>query len=351
MTGFFQKIVAFFTMIFAFLFPWLNQNPEKVYENTEIWSAQQAFTPDYVLSIEKTGEEFVILNLTDIQMNNLEFAAITKDVAYKEMDALVERVQPDLITLTGDNAFCQAAYEDIVAKMDSYGIPWAPILGNHAGDSVKDKDRYSAAYLLAHGENSLFRYGPQDMGYGNYAINITEQGKAIHTLVMTDTHSKAEFQTGNKKVSGYDHLWENQIEWYRWLIQGIEKTEGRKVPSTVFMHAPVCEYADAWQAAYSAKQGEYIDEYKETSFGENREKTCCPPVNNGFFTVCQELSSTKDMICGHDHANNASIVYQGIRLTYAMKTGRTCYWKRNTTGGTVIRIAADGSTNVEHIYS
>ena len=214
-----------------------------------------------------------------------------------------------------------------------------------------------AAYNFSKAENCLFRFGPKDMGYGNYVINITENGHVVHTIFMMDTHSSATFETGNGKESGYDHLWPNQLERYKWVVEGVANQEGKTVESSVFFHIPVCEYQDAWDAAAiktedtsAIKDGPYNDEYKDVSFGKNEESVCCSPVNNGFFTLCQTLGSTKNIVSGHDHVNNASILYEGIRLTYATKMGAACYWDSNMNGGTKFTVSSDGSMATEHIY-
>lgn len=39
-------------------------------------------------------------------------------------------------------------------------------------------------------------------------------------------------------------------------------------------------------------------------------------VINKIFDTAVSLGSTKAMFCGHDHYNNISLEYKGIRLTY-----------------------------------
>ena len=85
-------------------------------------------------------------------------------------------------------------------------------------------------------------------------------------------------------------------------------------------------------------------------FGKNGEDVCCSPVNNGFFALCRALGSTKNIISGHDHVNNASILYEGIRLTYGMKTGAGFYWDQDMNGGTKFTVSSDGSMTTENIY-
>ena len=330
----------------------------------------KANTPQYAQEIEKQpGKDFVILNITDVQLEDYEVYSKNGELAKKTIDKLINDVKPDLITMTGDNSWGTMAYLELIKQIDSYGIAWAPVMGNHDGQGILSE--FWAAYHFSKAENCLFRFGPSDMGYGNYVINITENGHVIHTIFMMDTHSSAVFKTGDGKESGYDHLWANQLEWYKWVIDGVAKQEGRTVESSVFFHIPVCEYQDAWDAAVikaeeddtseaadapeikddpKIKDGPYNDEYKDVSFGKNGEDVCCSPVNNGFFALCQSLGSTKNIVSGHDHVNNASILYEGIRLTYGMKTGAGCYWDKNMNGGTKFTVSSDGSMATEHIY-
>ena len=315
------------------------------------WSVTDKFTEDYCAEIKKNpGEDFIILNLADVQLKD--------DLVYEEcgektaemIDNLVKKTEPDLITLTGDNAWGTIAYIKLIHQIDSYGIPWAPVMGNHDGQCLINE--FWAAYLLYDAKNCLFEFGPENMGYGNYIINITENEKIIHTLFMLDTHNNAEFTLENgSTVSGYDHLWDNQIEWYKWAVNGISEIEGKTVESSVFIHIPVFEYKDAWIKAYgSNEQGTLAPELAPAASGIRGEDICCSPVNNGFFGVCKELGSTKNIFAGHDHANNFQIYHEGIRLNYTLKTGYGAYFTNGLTGGTVISVDSDGAAYAEHIY-
>ena len=76
----------------------------------EKWSADQAFTRDYAAELEKDPDkDFVILNLTDIQLVD---SALEEEGAMvkRNTDRLVEAVKPDLITVSGDNAVSTFAY-------------------------------------------------------------------------------------------------------------------------------------------------------------------------------------------------------------------------------------------------
>lgn len=202
-----------------------------------------------------------------------------------------------------------------------------------------------ADYRLTRAKNCLFCCGPKGMGDGNYIINITENGKVIHTLFMMDSHHEEEMQIGS-----YDHFYPQQLKWYKWAVKGIKAENGKTVKSSVFMHIPVPEYQDAWDSVFDAEKNELKEPYKSAAFCKLHENNGAPLFNNGFFELCQELGSTENMVCGHDHKNCFTIPYKGINLTYAMKTGYGCYWERETNGGTTVTVKSDGSSVTEHHY-
>jgi hypothetical protein len=241
------------------------------------------------------------------------------------------------------------AYMELVDYIDSFGIPWAPVMGNHDGQGCVSEEWCARLFMDA--ENCLFEFGPEDMGYGNYIINITENDEIIHTLFMMDTHATKNYKLDDGTVSKeYDHLWPMQLRWYKWAVNGIADEAGKVVESTVFMHIPVYEYRTAWAEAWDEETESYVGEYAATSFGKNSEPVCSAPVNNGFFSLCKELGSTKNMIVGHDHVNSSSIVYDGIRLTYGLKLGEGCYYEDGMTGGTTLTINSQGNVTTEHHY-
>lgn len=347
-----KLILAFFLSLFQILSPVaalvVNFGESSFF--TE-WSATDEFTADYCAEVEKNpDEDFIILNLADIQLKDDLVFEDRGDKTAKMIDDLIRETEPDLITLTGDNAWGTIAYIELIKQIDAYGIPWAPVMGNHDGQCCINE--FWAAYLLFKAENCLFEFGPENMGYGNYIINITENGKIIHTLFMVDTHNNAEFTLEDgSTVSGYDHLWDNQIEWYKWAVNGISEITGNTVESSVFLHIPLCEYKDAWSKAYGSDEvGTLAPELAPAAIGVNGEGVCCPPVNNGFFDVCKELGSTKNIFAGHDHANNFQIYHEGIRLNYMLKTGYGAYYTDGLVGGTVISIDSGGAAYAEHLY-
>ncbi len=345
-----KLIIAYIMCLTQILTPvdaWLNAGGEDAFF-TE-WSVNDTFDQDDYITLEKTpGEDFVVLNLADVQLSDEKAFGDLGKYSKKLITKLVKDTQPDLITLSGDNAWDTMAYIDLIDFIDSFCIPWAPVMGNHDGQGCIS-EFWVAETLVSSTEYCLFRFGPKDMGYGNYIINITENGEIIHTLFMMDTHDNYDcvLEDGTV-VESYDHLWPNQQAWYKWAVEGIEDMAGYKVESSAIMHIPVVEYLDAWDAVCydcgheECEFGEIAPEYADVAFGRKYEYGGMALENNGFFDLCKELGSTKNIIVGHDHVNDFSIPYEGIRLTYSVKSGFGSYWREDMIGGTTLSIDGEG---------
>lgn len=98
------------------------------------------------------------------------------------------------------------------------------------------------------------------------------------------------------------------------------------------------ENADIWAPGY------------ESSFGVYHEGISSYPEDDGMMEAIIEGESTKNIISGHDHVNNFSILHKGVRFTYALKTGPGCYWEEELNGGTVLKIDRSGVKNIYHSY-
>ena len=340
-----KLIVAFFAAFFQIISPlgvMITGGEASFFES---WSASEKIAEDDYIELQKDPDrDFVILNLADVQLKDDELFGNEGEYTFELIEKMIKDQKPDLITLTGDNAWGLVSYVELINFLDSFEIPWAPVMGNHDGQSTFNE--FWCAYLLDQSDYCLFKFGPKNMGYGNYIINITENNKIIHTLYMMDTHDSATFEG----VDGYDHLWENQISWYKWAVRGTESLAGEPVESTVFIHIPVYEYSTAWDLYGDDVTQKIKPELAEVAQGYNREGVFCSPVNNGFFGVCQTLGSTKNIICGHDHVNNFQAYYEGIRLNYALKSGCGSYWDADLYGASVITVDSLGDAEVTHEY-
>ena len=126
--------------------------PVKGEKNNEIWLSSDTYRlEDTVVLQKEPGKDFKILNLTDIQYSDiLDFAQ--RGYTRKTVTALIEQEKPDLITLTGDQVwtvFQKQSQKELVKFIDSFGIPWAPVFGNHDGEGNADKEWLADRFLEA----------------------------------------------------------------------------------------------------------------------------------------------------------------------------------------------------------
>ncbi len=285
---------------------------------------------------KKDGEDFRILLISDVQLGGFP---ITDNKALKLMDELVNETQPDVILTTGDNAqffLADIATEKFVAHMEGYDIPWGVVLGNHDSEGRADRVWHGNQYEGA--ENSLFEMGPSNIfGVGNYIINIDdENAEPIYSLIMMDSNVTRKYDDGKD----YDYIHADQIAWYEWAVAAQPQ-----VPSMLIIHIPLPEFEEA-VSLYEAGD---ID--ASLGFGVNHEEIFCAPVNSGMFDSVKKLGSTSHIFCGHDHINSLSVEFEGVRLSYGLKTGTLSYSEDEMQGGTLITIV-DGSNEVlvKHIY-
>lgn len=326
---------------------------------------------DYVICLEKDpNKDFVILNLTDIQLRlpELRQDADCVAIAEKTIRKLVEKVKPDLITVTGDQGFGDRTEILRVGGMiDRFGIPWAPVFGN--ADNRADKGLLTGEQTFLYEnafKNCLLKAGPSDLGYltdgqtryGNYVVNVVERDdsekgfRLVRSLIFMnsgdeESYNEADYP-GQERANEdeYSRLTERQIEWYRAMVRS-SNNYGR-IPSSLFLHIPIHAYNEAYKAAKNPLGGWNVG--YENSVGEMREVSGTPPFDDGVLTAIKEEASTDFIICGHDHRNNYIITHNGVTYCYGLKTGKGCYWDKDMTGGTVVTIKKDGTVSARHEY-
>ena len=285
-----------------------------------------------VYTITKSAGDFKILHLTDIHIGGSLYS-YRKDIkALKACFAEIEHTHPDLVVVTGDLSFPlgimsmslnnTAPVGQFAAFMRNTGIPWAFTYGNHDTESLASANKqelnetFKSLSFKTSG-NLLYPYTQPDvMGRNNQLIEIRNTDGSLNTgLFMIDSNA----YTG-EGINVYDYIHDDQVEWYADEVRRMNAEAGHMVNSMVFFHIPLQEYKTATEL--------YLDGSDEVKYfyGENpgdhggitNELVCCSDYPSKMFDTALELGSTTGFFCGHDHYNNASIEYKGIRLTYGM---------------------------------
>jgi len=315
-----------------------------------------------MITLQKQADkDFVVLNFSDFQLSPGEWSIEHKNgrIIDYTLKSLYERVKPDLVTISGDIAWCgdYEALDIMASQLDKFGVPYAIVWGNHDQDGGSEK-LIEAENVLSKHPLFLYERGPSELGYGNYIIAIEEDGKIIEALIMMDSHDHARcYDSEGKEIfawgttPAWGKLYPEQIEWYKEQIDMLRSLGCED--STLIMHIPCYAYRDAFKEAYKGEttnisieesyKSEYWNEGYEDSFGVMYENICSYPANDGVFDAISEKGAhTKNVLVGHDHKNCFSVVYKGVRLSFAVKTGAGCYWTPEMNGGTVLTVNKNG---------
>ena len=344
---------------------WLTQPYINSVANLSASSNRIVYDPDtgvYTITNDDDSD-FRILQLTDIHLGG-SLLSFDKDLkALKACYRLIEYTKPDLVVVTGDLCFPMgimsfsfnntAPVQQFAAFMRNVGIPWAFTYGNHDTENVSIIDQTGLNELYkslswATSKNLLYPYAQPDVwGRNNQLIEIrNSDGTLNQALFLVDSNA----YTGDG-LNKYDFIHDDQVQWYRENVLRLNAEEGKTVSSLAFFHIPLQQYRTAYEL-YEAGSNEV-----EYYFGANNEKSadkvCCSDYPSEFFDAAKELGSTTAMFCGHDHYNNISLEYQGIRLTYGMSIDYLVMpgIARNADqrGGTLITCHSDGSYEIGQV--
>ena len=314
--------------------------------------------------MKQRGKDFKILNLTDPQLSNEEWAEGHTHRAIFEytLTELVKRVQPDLITVSGGISWAgqDHAYDMFAAFIDGLGIPWAPVWGNHDNqDGPEYIDSLATRYMTF--PNCIYEKGDAALGNGNYVISIEEDGVPVEAVVMLDTHNLAPYTNADGKT---EFVWAKLMpEQAQWLEKEITSLKARGCKSaTLIMHIPIYAYRHASKAAYKdgidlknvtpemADGPDCWNEGYTDSIGVQYEGIGSYPEEDGMLDAFKKLGIIKHLVAGHDHINDFMINYAGIKMIYALKIGAGCYWNPILNGGTVLSINKNGVYDARHVY-
>ena len=336
---------------------------------------------DFVIDFP-AGENLVILQITDTQMQGVKGARNAtrrtqisnaffssgqgrnhNQRVWRYTDEAVERVKPDLMVLTGDNIYGELddsgeMWLELIEKMDSYGIPWCVVFGNHDNESGKGV-RWQVEQLMK-SEYCIFKQGSVS-GNSNYNLLIRQGGEAKHLLYMLDSNG-CKVKPSNPgegmmpdnpdidlivQDGGFRN---DQIGWMRDSGRSIRKAYG-EVPSLLFFHIP--DYT-AWKLTKKI-YGDRMDSFPFTPDREGDLGTSLETLggydNGRFWEYAKELDCI-GMFVGHQHKVATSILCDGIRVTYGLKTGTYDYHDPSLLGSTKITLDKEtGEMTVEYVHT
>ena len=326
---------------------------------------------DFVLDLPE-GHPLRVLQLTDMQIIDATQQRKPDRLSEKEVElwqpasiplqctdqikSVVAQVSPDLIFITGDIVYGEfddsgASLELFCDFMDSLGAPWAPVYGNHDNESLRGADWQNAR--LEASPLCLFKKGSVT-GNGNYSVLLTRDGRPFRALYMMD--SGGCMGSPSESARRGPGLAEDQYDWLYTTAEKLNAAAGMTLPSFLCLHIPTIQFhlAAVRKGYQSASEYEkYVigvtSPAKDGDFGCKREPIGCFLTPDGFVEKLNALG-VDGVFAGHCHANNTSILWEGIRWTYGLKTGQYDYHTVGQLGGTLITLW-NGDFTVAHVTS
>ena len=190
---------------------------------------------------------FKILQLSDIQ-DNLYLQPLTKNFIID----LLDKTQPDLVVLTGDNIGPNKALtkwgnrrliDNVMKIFEERGVKVAAVFGNHDGENRLSKDEQFEVY---NGYSCFKGYEETTAlsGTGTYNLPIMsgkDRSKTVFNLWFFDSQEYNE----ENDLGGYGCVQKDQIEWYVEREKELaEANGGEPVPSLAFQHIIIPEIYD-----------------------------------------------------------------------------------------------------------
>ncbi len=281
--------------------------------------------------------DFNVISFTDthIESDNRIENTITLTV----IDRVIKAKQPDLVVITGDVCLGDnpLPFVDQLAKVfEDNKTYWAVVLGNHDAESTAGPTREELIRYYEAKPYSITKEGPEVGGEGNYMVNVKNSKGIAQTLVFMDSGAYITEEIIEKynlpssiDTDGYGFITPEAQEWYKEELYSIKEENGGIMPnSMMFMHIPFREYNNI-------AKDDFI-------YGIKFEFCCPSDYNSGMFNTIKEVGSTKIVVCGHDHVNSFSAMYEGVKLMYSLSSSYGSYHSRDNAGIILLKAMNEG---------
>lgn len=280
----------------------------------------------------------------------------------RALQALVDHTKPHLVLLCGDIAGPGSIHvsnreelrqllDGLVSPMEKAGIPWAHVYGNHDDNFGLCNADHQPVYESYH--CCVSKTGPADVsGVGNYVLPVWDtKGETIlfNVFGLDSQHRMPEFREEfglgddvtpvdltNMENEDESPIRFSQVAWYYQTSQALEAYAGHKIPALMYTHFPLPEHRIVAQRR------------EECRFeGNQLSPISCSNLNSGLFSACLQRGDVKAIFCGHDHKNDFSGVYCGIRLGFDGYLSYCACHMEELRGGRLFEISADAPERIE----
>ncbi len=292
------------------------------------------------------GRNARVLQLTDIQVGESEqqrrpdrlgvlydfWRTENKEDNYRKIvRKAINSYNPDLIIITGDLVYGEfddsgSALLELVEFMDSFKIPWAPTFGNHEPESAKGIDWQCEQ--LEKSKYCLFKQRTLT-GNGNYTVGILQGDALKRVFFMMDSNG---YTTMSDTTAANGHsvkekgFGSDQIEWYTQAVNSIKEASPEAKFSFAFHIAPHV-FIDAFKKYGMSADGNISEPINLDVIGEQGDYGYLGKgipsewdKSYTFWNSIKTIGNVDSIFVGHEHTQSTSVMYEGVRLQYGMKS-------------------------------
>ena len=237
---------------------------------------------------------------------------------------------------------------------DHEGVYYTTVFGNHDTESFDYYSRIKLGEIYEKNDsgyclfNSDFSDPQASMpSVSNQFITINNTDGSIRKLLlMLDTNSYEDKKIKSTIDWNYDTLHQDQIDWAEKTIKDLSSgsglPDGEYLDTIAFFHIPIGEYQVAYKELESngfedTEDSKYLfgvwdEEINEELgirvwFGGCSKYTEDPKNSDSLFETLgpEGLDCLDACVCGHDHTNNAAVLYKGVKLIYGYSLDNLAY--------------------------
>ena len=278
-----------------------------------------------------------------LQIADLQDDEVLDEAPRKLLQAAVEKTNPDLIVLTGDNIAgydcptkedAETAIRAFMDILDVYNIPVAAVFGNHDDDRTPlTKEEQMNIYMSypcfigSKGVIASKTVGDNTMtNVGTYNIPVyaaADSDQVLYNIWCFDSGR----HNPDPAYGGYGYVLQEQIDWYVHTSEALQAANGGQlVPSIAFQHIVPPQIYSAlkeipiWLPGCVEEDGHYY----VLPTGVNRltnwlSESPCPPspaFADGYkqLDAMIERGDVRALFFGHDHVNHYIVPYKGVDL-------------------------------------
>jgi len=257
--------------------------------------------------IFKQDSNFRIAQVTDIHLKEYPLTKNDQEILV-DIEKGLRALNPDLIVITGDllNSF-QNQHERQLLELffhflNRFDVPKAITYGNHDAEYKMSRQDYDDLFEEIVELTVVRKHEKILGGLTQYCIEIFNQEKELERVLYVMDSGKVSPSPNRTN----DWILPEQVLWFREASQKYIDMRN----NLFFLHIPLPEYIYARENILNGQ------------IGEPNRLISASRINTGLFSELFFSKQIFGVFCGHNHLNNAELIWENIHLIYGLFSGK-----------------------------